>query len=114
MRLVAVAIAVLALSTSIGQAGVRGDTSSTRLTILALDSWVGRAVFHLSCEPVGGDLPDATKACAALDQKPELITDPEPFTCRGGPRSWGLASVPRYLHAIAVNRACATCWTPQS
>ncbi len=114
MRLVAVAIGVLALSTSIGQAGVRGETPSTRLTIVALDSWVGRAVFHLSCEPVGGDLPDATKACAALDQKPELITDPEPFTCRGGPGSWWLVRVTGSLHGEAISRTFATCWTLQA
>ena len=114
MRFVALAILALALSTNDGEAGVRGATPTTNLTIVALDSYVGRAVFHLSCEPVGGDLPDATKACAALDQKPELITNPEPFTCRGGPGSWWLVEVTVSLHGEAITRTFSTCWTLQS
>jgi hypothetical protein len=114
MRLAALVIVALALSTTPGLAGARGEEPTTRLTIVALDSYVGRAVFHLSCEPVGGDLPDATTACAALDQKPELITDPEPFTCRGGPGSWWLVKVAGSLHSDAISRTFATCWTLQA
>ena len=114
MRLVAVAISALALTTGIGQAGVRGGTPNTRLTIVALDSYVGRAVFHLSCEPAGGDLPDVTTACGALDQKPELMTNPEPFTCRGGPGSWWLVKVSGLLQGEAISRTFSTCWTLQA
>ena len=107
-------IAALALSTILAQTGVGGATPSTRLTIVALDSYVGRAVFHLSCDPVGGDLPDATKACAALAQEPQLITNPEAFTCRGGPGSWWLVKVTGALHGEAISRTFATCWTLQA
>lgn len=115
MRLIALVIVALALSTILAQADAGGATpASTRLTIVALDSYVGRAVFHLSCDPVGGDLPDATRACAALAQKPQLITNPEPFTCRGGPGSWWLVKVTGALHGEATSRTFATCWTLQA
>ncbi len=86
---------------------------ATQLTMRAVNSSVGRAVFHLDCEPPGGDLPDPAKACAALAASPDLVTSPKPFTCLGGTFPWWDVTISGRLNGKAIDRAFSTCWTPQ-
>src|SRR5215467_5328021 len=39
----------------------------------------GRALFHLRCDPDGGNVADPAKACAAIAAQPSLVTDPQPY-----------------------------------
>lgn len=97
-----------------GASGAREDAGpETRLTILAVNPDVGRAVFKLSCGPAGGDLPDPAQACRALEESPELVMHPVPFTCAGGTFSWWELTVSGRLGGKAVHSTTATCWTPQ-
>jgi hypothetical protein len=113
MRLMALVMVALAVATTTGQAD-GGDAPSTKLTIVALNEWVGRAVFNLSCEPTGGDLPDPTNACAALDRQPELVTSPQPFVCRGGQSSHWLVEIGGWLKGQEMHQSFETCWTFQA
>ena len=93
---------------------VRGSAASeTRVTILAVNSNVGRAVFHLACEPAGGDLPSAVRACTALHETPSLVTNPTAFICHGGPNSWWDITISGRLRGRVFRSHTATCWTPQ-
>jgi hypothetical protein len=85
--------------------------SRTQLTVVALNGWVGRAVFHLSCQPAGGDVPSPAAACAALARQPQLITRPKPFVCWGS--SWWDITVRGRLNGRPIQRSFSTCWTPQ-
>jgi hypothetical protein len=53
--------------------------SETRLTILARQDYLGRAVFHLDCEPAGGDVPSPSKASAALKKDPKILTKTDAY-----------------------------------
>src|SRR6266545_1414685 len=106
--LASVAIVLLA---GCGSGSQRG--SGTNLTMLALNASVGRAVFHLRCAPTGGDLPDPSKACAALRQQPRLVTSPKPFVCVGGTFSWWDVTLRGRLNGKTIRRSFSTCWTPQ-
>lgn len=63
------------------------------LTVLAVgnEGVVGqvgqRALFHLRCDPAGGNVADPAKACAAIAAQPSLVTDPKPFYNEGSD-SW--------------------------
>lgn len=66
-----------------------GNAPNTKLTIVALNAFGGRAVFNLSCEPTGGDCP--TRRMPVRPRKAARAgDDPQPFVCRGGPSSHGL------------------------
>jgi hypothetical protein len=78
-----------------------------------VNSNVGRSVFHLACEPPGGDLPDPSQACAALVSEPELVTSPKPFVCAGGTASWWDVTITGRLDGEAIDSAFSTCWTLQ-
>jgi hypothetical protein len=109
----ALVVIALAASTTASQASA-GGTPSTKLTIVALNAFVGRAVFNLSCEPTGGDVPDPTDACAALDRQPELVTRPQPFVCRGGQSSHWLVEIGGWLKGQDTYESFETCWTFQA
>lgn len=87
--------------------------SETRVTILAVNEDVGRAVFEFTCGPAGGDLPSPEPACAAVEETPELLTSPEPFTCLGGLFSWWELTISGRLRGRPVRSRVSTCWTPQ-
>lgn len=63
------------------------------LTVLAVgnEGMVGqvgqRALFHLRCDPAGGDVAHPAKACAAIAAQPSLVTHPKPVYNAGGD-SW--------------------------
>src|SRR4051812_49212260 len=81
--------------------------------MLALNSFVGRAVFHLSCAPSAGDVPNPSKACAALQQQPRLVTRPKPFVCAGGMFSRWDVTISGRMTGKAIDRSFSTCCTPQ-
>jgi hypothetical protein len=95
-----------------GRAGVSG-LAGTKLTVVALNSWVGRAVFHIDCNPAGGDIPSPARACFALARTPQLVTSPTPFTCFGGTSSWWDVAISGRFHGKKIRRTFSTCWTPQ-
>src|SRR5205807_409060 len=76
-------------------------------------SSVGRALFHLTCSPAGGDLPDTSRACAAIGAQPALVTRPKPFVCAGGTFSWWDITVSGRFRGRPLRRFFSTCWTPQ-
>lgn len=78
---------------------------------LIADSGGGsKAVFHLRCDPAGGDIAHPARACATLKENPEALLHPKPFLCLAG--SWDIAITGRF-HGRAVNAKTNTCWTPQ-
>jgi hypothetical protein len=86
---------------------------ATDLRLLALNPFVGRAAFHLTCAPPGGDLGNPARACAALAAQPRLVTRPKPFTCMGGTFSWWDVTITGRLQGRQVRTHTSTCWTPQ-
>jgi len=82
---VLIAVAVVAAGAVLGFE-VRGPGAVSpvpaNLTVLAVaDSGAlgpkgGRALFHLRCDPAGGNVADPAKACAALAAQPSLVTNP--------------------------------------
>jgi hypothetical protein len=109
MRLLMVSVVVLVVA---GCGGSR-MLPRTQLTMIALNANIGRAVFHLSCAPVGGDLPTAAKACAALSHNVALVENPKPFNCFGGLSSWWDVEISGRLNGKPLRRQFSTCWTPQ-
>jgi len=87
--------------------------AATDLTIRAVNTSVGRAVFHVRCTPAGGDLPHPMRVCAALATDPQLITNPRPFKCPGGPFSGWDITITGRLDRQPIKRVFSTCWTPQ-
>jgi hypothetical protein len=110
MTLAAAAAAVLLIGAGCGGGGT---PPRTQLTMLAINPSVGRAVFHLDCDPAGGDLTDPAGACVALAKQPRLLTDPQPFTCAGGTFSWWDVTITGRLNGRPLRRSFSTCWTPQ-
>ena len=107
---VCVCLLLAAASAGVAHAGAR---PSTRVTILAVNPNVGRALFHLSCGPAGGDVPAPKRACTALASDPELVLRPHPFVCHGGPSSWWDITVSGRLGHRAFRSHTSSCWTPQ-
>jgi hypothetical protein len=93
--------------------GCSGRAAATRLTILAVNPNIGRAVFHVQCRPQGGDVPDTNRTCAAIASTPGLITRPKPFVCFGGPSSWWDVTISGRLNGRLVHSKTSTCWTSQ-
>lgn len=91
----------------------QGAAQATRVTILAVNPNVGRAVFQLACGPASGDVPSPEHACAALEERPELVTSPNPFTCFGGTFSWWDITISGRLRGRAFSSHISSCWTPQ-
>jgi hypothetical protein len=107
-------IALLAGCGGSRSGAARGSAApGTRLTILAVNPNLGRAVFHLACEPAGGDLPSPARACGALRDTPSLVTNPKPFICHGGPNSWWDITISGRLRGHVFRSHISTCWTPQ-
>jgi hypothetical protein len=107
------AVAVLAACGGSPPSGTPAAALPTSVTVLAVNSSVGRALFELSCTPPDGDLPDPAAACRAVDKMPELVTNPEPITCLGGTFSWWSLTITGEIHGEPFETNVATCWTPQ-
>jgi hypothetical protein len=108
-----VALCALVLVGSVSGCGSRRVTPSTDLTLFAVNPSVGRASFQLACGPSGGDIANADRACAAIARQPELVTEPEPFRCYGGPFSWWDITITGRLRGRPIHTHVSTCWTPQ-
>jgi hypothetical protein len=107
------AFVCLVLTLLLAACGGSAKPPATALTILAVNSSVGRSVFHLDCGPVSGDVPDPARACAVLAGAPQLITQPKPFTCAGGTFSWWDVTITGRFDRKPIRRFFSTCWTPQ-
>src|SRR5215475_12338958 len=77
-----IAVAVVAAGAALGFE-LRGLGSATQvpanLTVLAVADNGGRALFHLRCDPAGGNVAQPAKACEAIAAQPSLVTHPKPF-----------------------------------
>jgi hypothetical protein len=101
------------LAASLAGCGSQTARPVTDLTLLAVNPSVGRAAFHLSCQPSGGDLAHPARACAAIASDPNLVRRPKPFTCRGGSFSWWEITISGRLHGRPIRTHVSSCWTPQ-
>ena len=106
-------LAGLLVAVSLTGCGSGTPSRATKLTFLAVNTFVGRAGFNLACSPPGGDLRNPARACAAVTAHPQLVTSPKPFTCRGGPTSWWDVTITGRLRGRQIRTHVATCWTPQ-
>jgi hypothetical protein len=112
MRLASVAVLLLAL-TCLTACGNDSGPPGTALKIEAVNPYVGRAVFHLRCTPIRGDLSDNRRACAALVAQPSLLRSPKPFLCFGGTTSWWDITISGRIGGRHLHRSVSTCWTRQ-
>jgi hypothetical protein len=71
----------------------------------------GRAVFHLRCDPAGGNVANPAKACAAIAAQPSLVTRPQPFYDFGN-NSWHFTISGR-LNGKPVHFSGESDWSPQ-
>jgi hypothetical protein len=101
------------VAVSLTGCGSEARSRPTKLTLLAVNTSVGRAAFHLTCSPPGGDLRHPARACAAVAARPQLVTNPKPFVCRGGPTSWWDITITGRLRGRRIRTHTSTCWTPQ-
>jgi hypothetical protein len=108
-RVLVLAVGIFALA-GCGGASNKG----TKLTMVAVNTNVGRAAFHLSCNPAGGDFPNPEAACAVLADRPQLVTRPQPFVCHGGLFSWWDVTITGQVRGRNLRRSFSTCWTTQS
>ena len=115
------AVAVVAAGAVLGFE-LRGLGSVTpvpaNLTVLAVaeDSGAlgpkgGRALFHLRCDPAGGNVADPAQACAAIAAQPSLVTNPKPFVSGFG-YTWHFTITGR-LNGKPVHFSGESTWTPQ-
>src|SRR5262249_20915240 len=105
--------ALIAVIAAVAACGSTSAKPATALTIVAVNSDVGRAVFHLRCQPPPGDLPDNAAACAAAESTPKLVTAPRPFICAGGTTSWWDITISGRIRGHSLRHTVSTCWTPQ-
>jgi hypothetical protein len=82
-----------------------------RLTVLAVRDNGGRALFHLRCDPAGGNVADPAKACAAIAAQPSLVTDPKPFY--DGGNNGAYFTITGRLNGKPVHFGGESDWTPQ-
>ena len=82
-----------------------------RLTVLAVGANGGRALFHLRCDPAGGDVADPVKACAAIAAQPSLVTHPKPFY--DGGNNGAYFTITGRLNGKSVHFSGESDWTPQ-
>jgi hypothetical protein len=101
------------VAVSLAGCGSGASSRATDLTLVAVNTFVGRAAFHLTCSPSGGDLRNPARACAAVAARPQLVTSPKPFVCRGGPTSWWDITISGRLRGRRIRTSTSTCWTPQ-
>jgi hypothetical protein len=67
------------------------------------------AVFHLRCDPPGGDIAHPARACTALEKHPDVLLHPAPVVNYGG-NSWDIAISGRF-EGRPVSVKTTTAWT---
>jgi hypothetical protein len=72
----------------------------------------GRALFHLRCDPAGGNVAQPAKACAAIAAQPSLVTNPKPFYNGFGEDVWYFKISGR-LNGKPVHFSGESTWTTQ-
>jgi hypothetical protein len=82
-----------------------------KLTVLAVGDNGGRALFHIRCDPAGGNVADPAKACAAIAAQPGLVTHPKPYYDLGN-NGWYFTISGR-LNGQPVHFRGESDWTPQ-
>jgi hypothetical protein len=107
MKRAALGAVLIVLAAGCGSGG--SSLPRTHVTLTALNTNVGMAVFHLDCSPAGGDVADPAATCAALAADPRLVTAPKPYTCLGGPSSWFDMTISGRLGGKPVHESFATC-----
>ena len=114
MLVALVAVAVVAAGAALGFE-LRGLGSVTtvpaNLTILAIQDNGGRALFHLRCDPAGGNVAQPAKACAAIAAQPSLVTNPKPFYDLGN--NGAFFTITGRLDGRPVHFSGESDWTPQ-
>ena len=109
-----VAVAVLMAGTVLAFE-LRGLGSVTpvpaNLTILAVQENGGRALFHLRCDPAGGNVAQPAAACAAIAAQPSLVTNPKPFYDEGNNAAY--FTIVGRLNGKRVHYRGESDWTPQ-
>jgi hypothetical protein len=113
----AVALVLAAGATGLGLelssrgADSAGGRSSTSLRLLVNGPlYEGRGVFHLNCNPPGGNLPDPAAACALIAGQSTAITRPKFSSCLE-PNE--VTFVGR-LNGKPVESTITTCWASQA
>lgn len=110
-----VAVAVIAAGAALGFE-LRGLGSVTpvpaNLTVLAVQEGGGRALFHLRCDPAGGNVAQPVKACAAIAAQPSLVTNPKPFYDGGSNTAY--FTITGRLNGKPVHFSGESDWTPQT
>jgi hypothetical protein len=110
-----VAVAVVAVGAVLGfELRGLGSVSQVRasLTVLGVGDNGGRALFHLRCDPAGGNVAQPAKVCAAIAAQPSLVTNPKPFF-DGGNNGWYFKINGR-LNGRPVHFSGESDWTTQS
>jgi hypothetical protein len=115
-RLVTVLVAVAAVAAAaVFTVELRSSGSVTpvpaKLTVLAVLDGGGRALFHLRCDPAGGDVAQPAKACAAIAAQPSLVTHPKPFVDLGNNGAY--FTITGTLNGKPVHFSGESDWTPQ-
>jgi len=86
------------------------QSKNTSLKLVADNGFGSKAVFHLRCNPPGGDIARPAQACAALKEYPGALLHPRPFLCFMD--YWKIAISGRF-EGRRVKVKTDTCWTPQ-
>jgi hypothetical protein len=114
MLVALIAVAVVAVGAALGFE-LRGLGSATQvpanLTVLAVADTGGRALFHLRCDPAGGNVAAPARACAAIAAQPSLVTNPKPFYDFGS-NGWYFTITGR-LNGKPVHFSGESDWTTQ-
>jgi hypothetical protein len=109
-----VVVAVVAAGAVLGFE-LRGLGSVTplpaNLTVLAVREGGGRALFHLRCDPAGGNVAQPAKACAAIAAQPSVVTNPKPFFDGGSNTAY--FTITGRLNGKPVHFSGESDWTPQ-
>jgi hypothetical protein len=108
----AVVAAGAVLSFEFGGLGSSVRQVPASLTVLGVGDNGGRALFHLRCDPAGGNVAQPAKACAAIAAQPSLVTNPKPFF-DGGNNGWYF-KIDGRLNGRTVHFSGESDWTTQS
>jgi hypothetical protein len=112
--MVAAAFALTAASCGGATGRAASTTAATSLVIRATNGVAGTAVFTLRCDPAGGTVPDAGRACARLSElPPSRLLAPKGYLCPGTALSPWDVRITGHRDGRPVQVDMPTCWTPQ-
>ena len=86
----------------------------TTLELVAVNPYLhglgSKVVFHLRCNPPGGDIAHPARACAALEQNPNALLHPKPANCSVTAFNFTISG---RFEGRPVNVKTTSCWTSQ-